>query len=161
MVSTLNFAIRDGKGAKSTIGIYLPDDQTLVSVQEFVDLFAPIIDDITDGVIDGVSLSVGMVLPAGLAASAGANSDVEEGARFIFASEGGYRTSVRIPTFPETKILAGSRNVSLVDVDVDAFVDAMIDGLLVTAGQAEPSDYRGEDVVSLVSAIESFQRSRR
>lgn len=161
MTIGVNFSVIDGKGARSSVQVNLPDGLNLVQVQDFVDDFAPILDAITDGAITGVSVSIAATLPGGLASTPGANSDVEEGARFIFSTENGYSTAVRVPTFPESKISSGSQAVNLADTAVDAFVDAMVAGVTVTAGTAEPSDYRGDDIVGVTSAVESFQRSRR
>lgn len=160
-VHTLQYTVEDEKGDKSTVAINLPDDLTLAQVVEFSDEFAPILDAVTGCVIRSVSLSSGIALPAGLAGAATDGSRVEAGARFIFETENGYTTAVRIPGIPESMIVDGSRLVDQANASVIAFINAMEAGIAVTGGTAEPSDYREDDIVDTLSAVESFQRSRR
>lgn len=160
-VASVNYTIVDGTGRKSSVTVYLPNDLVIGDIQDFSDLMAPIIEDLIDGAITGVTVAIGLTLPVGLNATPGANSDVEEGARFIFASVNGYSTAVRIPTFKEALISPNSKAVDQTEAAVIAFVDAMVDGLAAGLGTAEPTDYRGDDIVGLTSANESFQRTRK
>jgi hypothetical protein len=89
---------------------------------------------------------------------------VEEGARFQFATVGGFATGHRVATFTEAKIVPGSRDVDLVDGDVAAWVNALVSGIDTApaggSGVVGASDARNDDIVSLKFAREQFQSSR-
>jgi len=157
----LNYTIQDAKGASSRLTLNFNEDLTVAQVQDLSDQIIALLDPLVTGGIMNAGAVLQLTIPAGVNIPAPA-SDVEEGARFIFNSVGGFKTAVRIPTFDETKISANSNAVNLVDTDVAAFVTAMVDGLTVTPpGTATGQDYRGVDITSISSARESFQRSRR
>jgi hypothetical protein len=156
MPLSLIYTIRDGKGARSTVEINV-DVATLANAQTFLTAHAPLLDALILGVIERVGICASGTLPGGLRTTPIVNSDVEEGARFIYNSVGGYKTSVRLPTFNEAMMLSGSQRVDLADADVLAFNVAMTDPLATFSA----CDYRGADIVSLRSAVDSFQKSRR
>lgn len=156
VVSVL-FTIRDAKGARSLVEIYLPGATTIDLAQDFVDAAAPLINALILGAIERVGLCVSGTLPAGLRTTPDVGSDVEEGARFIFNSDGGYTTSVRIPTFDEQFIVDGTTTVDSTAGAVASFVAGMTAGLATV----QPTDYRGADIESIKSAREDFQRSRK
>lgn len=157
MAVSVLFTIRDAKDARSLVEFYLPDATTIADAQTWITAAAPLLNALITGAIERVGVCLSAALPGGLRASPLANSDVEEGAKFIFNSTGGYQTSVRIPTFDETHMVAGSTQVDTTAGPVASFVAGMTAGLSLI----EPTDYRGADIVSLRSARESFQRSRR
>lgn len=157
MPVSLLFSIRDAKNRSSLVEVNLPTGTTVTAAQDMVDDLAPLIEALIRGAIDRAGICVTAALPAGLRTTPLDHSDVEEGARFIFNSVGGYTTSLRIPTIDETIILPNSPLVDLTNTDVSAFVTAMVSG----TGGALPTDYRGADIISLRSAREAFQRSRR
>lgn len=156
MPLSLIYTIKDGKGARSTVEINL-DVTTLANAQTFLTAHAPLLDALILGQIERVGICASGVLPGGLRAVPVEGSDVEEGALFMYNSVGGYKTRVRIPTFNEAKMLVGTQRVDLTDADVIAFNAAMISPLATFSA----SDYRGADIISLRSAVDSFQRSRR
>lgn len=156
MPLTAVFTIRDGKGARSTVEINI-NVATIANAQSFVTAMAPLLDAVILGVIERVGICAVATLPGGLRAVPDSDSDVEEGARFVYNSVGGYKTSVRLPTFNEAMMLSGSQRVDQSDTDVLAFNTAMTDPLATFSA----SDYRGADIVSLRSAVDAFQKSRR
>jgi len=150
------FTILDGKGARSTVEVNI-DTDILTEAQAFITAYAPLLDALILGRIERVGICASATLPGGLSAVAVEGSDVEEGARFMYNSVGGYKTSVRLPTFDESKIIPGTQRVDLTDVDVIAFNSAMISPLATFSAV----DYRGADIISLRSAVDSFQKTRR
>ena len=157
MAVSVLFTVRDDKGAKSLVEHYLPDASTLADASAWIAAAAPVIDTLIKGVIERAGVCVSVALPGGLRTDPLQDSDVEEGARFIFGSVGGYTTSVRLPTFNEGYLQANSNLVDLADASVQAYVD----GIIGTLGGIAATDYRGASVNMLKSAREDFQRSRK
>lgn len=157
MAVSVLFTIRDDKGARSLVEIYLPSATTIALAQDFIDDVAPLIEALITGAIERVGICLSGALPGGLRANPLAGSDVEEGARFIFNSAGGFSTSLRIPTFDEQYVLDNSNLVDTAAGAVTSFVAGMTAGLATV----QPTDYRSADITSLKSAREDFQRSRK
>lgn len=161
---SLIFSVKDAKGAVSTTELDLPTSITLANATIFAQQLALLIDPIISGAITRIGIAVSVALPGGLTASPASGSDVEEGAIFQFITANNFRKSMRIPTFLESHILAGTQNVDLADTDVDAFVDAVTSGILLTGaggtGTPTPVDKRAEDLTALDFAHESFQSTR-
>lgn len=157
----LNFSIYDGKGARSLVKYNMADGFSIADYTEVATAMLAIIKGMTDGAVVSAGLCLNLAL-GGLDAPIDAlgTSDVEEGGRFIFGA-GIYNTAVRIPTFNEGQIITSSREIDLTAPTVSAFVNAMQDGIVSTGGTVQFTDYRGEDIDKLNSALESFQRSRR
>lgn len=164
MTYAILYSIEDEKGKRSTTEIKLPGATAYDDVRIFAAQMAPLIDALITGAIVRIGISDTLDLPGGLAAAPAANSDVEEGGRFQWRTNGGYYTGLRLPTFDEAMINAGSRDVNLADTDVAAFLAAMKDGIdLVSEGGSgviQPSDYRDDDITALEFAREQFQSSR-
>lgn len=158
-VFTVIFSIKDAKGKDSSAEINVPNSATLANVILFASSMATLIDPLLKGQITRVAIALNVPSAlTGLKVAAIAGSDVEEGAKFQFVTDGGNYTSVRLATFDEDKIASDSRLVDTADADVAAFVYAMLNGVAIIA--ADPTDKRGEDIVALDSALESFQSSR-
>lgn len=164
MSFTILYSIEDEKGKRSTTEVKVPTATDYADVKIFAQQMAPLIDALVTGAIVRIGISDTVVLPAGLAASPAANSDVEEGGRFQWRTNGGYYTGLRLPTFDEALVNAGSRDINLTDGDVSAFLTAMTDGIDLTgaggSGTIYPCDYRDDDIVALEFAREQFQSSR-
>jgi len=154
---TITISVRDGKGATSKIEFTLPGTLLLAAVEAFVQTFLVTLDAVIGGVIYATTATYSFSLPGALKDTPDADSDVEEGALFVWSSAGGYTARNRIPTFLESKIVAGSRLVNTADSDVTNLVNQVTAGLAGT----QPVDSRGADIQSLVSAKEMFQKSRR
>lgn len=154
------FTIRDAKGETSQLEVHLPSTLSLAQWTGFASQCAVLIDAVIGGAITRVGIVIAVTLPGGIKSAALTNSDVEEGAKFQFATAGGFRTGFRIPTFLETLIASNSRAVDLEDADVAALVNAIEEGLTVSSVVIQPSDGRDDDVVALTSAKEQFLSSR-
>jgi hypothetical protein len=150
--------ILDNDGDTSTATFNIPDTNDYDDVLEFADAFIPLVDAVVLGEIQEAGISFSLTLPGGLKATPGVGCDVQNGALFSFATTGGYRTSVRLPSFDTAMYGANSKDVDTEDADVAAFTQAMISGIVATGGTVSPSDYRGDDINALVKAVQSFRK---
>lgn len=161
------YTIVDEDGKESTTEVKIPSTSLFTNAVIFAAEMAQLIDPLIRGIIRriGVAFLVDMSGITGLKTTALAGADVEEGARFQFLTVGGFPTSLRLPTFDEAFIIPATDQVDLADTDVAAFTTAMVSGInLVPAGgtgTTQPNDARDEDIVSLTSALESFQSTRK
>jgi hypothetical protein len=160
MAFEIVYTIRDEKNKRSLQSVHLPDTVSLTNARSFAQEMALLIDPLIKGKIERIGLGFMVTLPEGLKADFVAGADVEEGATLIYEASP-YLFRHRLPTFDEQFIVAGTREVDLTDPDVSAFVDAMVDGLLIDAVQVQPCEWREQDLEALRSARETFQRSRR
>lgn len=156
-IATIIWGVKDGAGKKSSFEINLPTGLTIAAITTFATSMTPLILALINGglVSVGVSINLDEILGVG-DGTAAINSDVEEGARFQFETNGGYPTSLRLPTFDEAKLLPGTNQVNQVDVDVIAFNLAMLTGI----GATSPCDKRGDDITGITFEREDFQSSR-
>jgi hypothetical protein len=160
------YSIKDGKGKNSTCTIALPTSVSYASAVSFGIEMAKLVDSLITGQITraGVAFVIDLSVVSGLKSSPGANSDVEEGAKFQFRTVLNHPTGLRLPTFDETYIVAGSDAVNLTATQVAAFVAGMINGVDIdpspTTTLVQPSDQRSEDITALSFAREAFQSSR-
>lgn len=159
------YTIVDGKGTASTTEVKVPSATDFADVVLFGIELAKLIDPLITGAFRriGVALSIDFSA-AGLTAVAADDSDVEEGARFQFVTDGGFYTGMRIPTFDEQFIVTGGTEVDTDPAAVAAFVTAMTAGIDLTgvggSGTIEPSDQRDDDIAALSYAREQFLSSR-
>lgn len=152
--------MEDAKGLDSVHAVNLSEGLLLTQYEGWAQAYALLVDAVTGGRVKRIGMGISFDLPGGLKATAVAGSDVEEGAKFQFATTTGFPTGFRIATFLESLISSNSRAVDLEDADVAALVDAIETGITVTATLIPPVDSRGDDVAALTSAKEQFQRSR-
>ena len=160
----VNITVRDEKGGRSKVQLYLPySDLTTIadaaqSPVEFAQQFATYLNAVITGAIESISLSLRVELPAGLTAAPGANSDIEEGATFIYRTAGGFVTRQRIPTFSEGFVVPGTREIDLVPTAVANLVEMMtIPSDLPGNWGIGPSDSRGDGIIALSEAREQFR----
>lgn len=156
------FSVQDGKGQISPITINLPTSVSATDAVAFAKTAWPLVDALIQGgnVVGRVSFEV-----AGLTSgNPVGGADVQEIGRFIFKTVNNFTKSLGLPTFLESKILPGTDQIDTSDADVAAFVTMMTDGIDTTAnggsGVISPSDYRDEDLDSLVGAIEAWGKAR-
>jgi len=158
------YSIVDGKGKQSTTEINLPTSVSLADAILFAQEMAKLLDALIDGRVTRIGLGFLVALPGSLKAVAGANSDVEEGARFQFRTAGNYFTGLRLPTFDEQYILPNTDTVDQVSAPTAAFINAMRSGINLTgvggSGTIQPADKRGDDITTLEFAREQFLRTR-
>jgi hypothetical protein len=158
MPATIAITVEDGKNPpnKSTVFVNIPTATTVAAATTFAQGITGLIDAVIGGKITNLAICYRVTLPGGLKALAEALSDVEEGAKFIWRTAGNFLTSFRLPTFLESKILAGTKSVDLTDPDVDGVVDFMTTGSLGVT----PTDARDDDIETVASARENFVKDR-
>lgn len=154
--------VEDAKKQKSNTTIWIPSGTTYDDAMEFAAALAQLWANMSDGQVVKVGVTFAVDV-SGLASNTmGANADVEEGARFVWDVDGGYKASNRIATFLESKLIAGTNRVDLTDPDVAQWVGYMESGFTATSTNVvNPCDYRSDDIEDLASALESFTRSRK
>lgn len=158
----VSYGVRDAKNANSSMQVKFPSNNDLDTIMEFALSTAQLIDPLIRGQITSVGVGVALDLPGALKDAPLATSDVEEGAEFSFLTTGGakHNTGFRIPTFDETFLVSGTREVDTANATVDALVDRITEGFTAGLVNVSPSNLYGEDIVSLDSARESFTSSR-
>lgn len=162
MAIGINYTIRDSKNAKSTSTVWLPDGLTLAEAIGWAEASALLLDELITGVIDRIGINIEVDVPAGAKDTPlTVNTDVEEGARFVFGTLNGYNTSTRLATFNEAFIQPNSRIVDQTATEVAAWVEAIVTGIDVGGNTIGAVDYRDDPVAGLLTALEAFQRSRK
>ena len=149
--------VQDKAGLKSTLIVHIPIATIPQDALDFADL---LINEIDPLILGGI-VSAGVTLAADIAGhgAIGSTSNVQERGEFTFQTANSFVHSVGLPTLDETLVIASSRNIDLTQADVIDWVDAMLDGLAVpSTAVIVPVDSRGEDLVSLTSALERFRR---
>lgn len=150
--------VLDADGDTSTFALNFPNIFSLTEVIGFATGFIPLVDAIIHGCITEAGVTVSVTLPGGIKLTPDANCDVQHGAQFAFRTENAYVTGFRLPSFMPALFAAGSKNVDTEDLDVDAFLDALRDGIDVGGTMIQPSDYRGDDIQTLIKGVESFRK---
>jgi len=160
---SVNLVIEDEKGARSTMTVHVPTSFSVAEVLEAGEEVAGAVEALITGTIVQVQACIGVDFTPTQATPL-AGSDVEEGAKMLFAINGGRGSQLRIPTFDES--LFGANNV---DVDTAANANALAFENLMEQGFTSPStsnqvtfcDYREGDIQFLRSWNEDFTRSRK
>jgi len=162
MPSQIVFTIQDESSVRSNVSIDVPDGLTVEDYTTFANAAATQIAAITAGQILGASLSLDLVLSGAPFPAAKPYSRVEKKALFILTTENGFRKRMSVPALndhvpPPNNIVnrGGSLNLSL-DPGPGGFSDLLVNG----DGTVEPTDSRGENLVSLITARKYFGRDR-
>lgn len=161
MPFTLFYVIADAKGDKSVVNIEVPSTLVLTDVPDLVQAFADLVDDITNGALlsGGVTLEIDLT---GVSTVANAISDVQEKAAYTFRGVNGFLKRLTLPAVIETIFSTNSREVDTTLPSQAAFITAMTDGItLPSTNVVQPTDYRGDDLETLVDAREAWGKSRR
>lgn len=151
---TMVFTIQDGKGGSGQTLINAPGltSSDIGGQYATCETFQGLIDALIKGYIIRAGVVVDIPLIGGIKTSPDVNADLEEGAKFIWRASTDFTAENRIPTFDESKIITGTRQVDLLDGDVDNFITAMLAGTI--------RDSRNDPLVLMLSAQEDFGRSR-
>lgn len=164
---SITYGVVDGKGKQSKMTLYTTDNGTdFTAIVNAVQQSIPIIIALINGKVESVNLCANL---SGLLAGQGGNvadpnSDVEEGALFLYEVLGGYAARNRVPTFDEALLISGSTQVDRAAqpvIDFEAMMEvglSVLDGTGATVTQ-QFTDYRGTDIIELEDAYESFQSS--
>lgn len=157
----LTYTVKDAKGKPSVVKINFPYAVDIGQVASFAVDTATMINNLITGRITDAAVGLSVDLSGATIRSApDPDSDVEEGARFMWNAASGAVTGFRLPTFDEAKMLSGTRNVDTADSDVSTFTARILAGKTTGLVNASPSDDHGSDIATLASARESFTSSR-
>lgn len=153
---TVSFTITDGKGEQSTLGIHLPSGTTVADAQTFVSGMDNLLAAIIDGGIAQASVTVPLSTEF-LLSAAGVNSDVQEKALFVWkAINSASKASLSVPTILESVFVAGSKLIDVTNVDVAAFLAAMLNGITGIS----PVNIADVDLSQLITAREAWGKYR-
>lgn len=156
-VDTTTIVFKDAKGQTASTQFYTPSSVSAALLEAFVEVLIYDIHHMTMCGVVSVTTTKHYQPDVPEMGVIEGNSDVEEGAQFIFRSESGNPTKMRIPGFWEGQFLPGTKLVDLADEFIDEFVSFMIEGYTdVELGTITPCDSRGEDLISLILAKEKF-----
>ncbi|AXH78914.1 MAG: hypothetical protein [Circular genetic element sp.] len=163
----VNITIEDDKYKTSIVTVRIPVSKVGDAAKGFAQALATAVNNLTKGKIIKLAYTVDVDLPGGLRSTAITDSDVEEGATFTFVTDAGFKTSVRLPTYSESFLLAHSRLIDETATEVAAFIDLMVDGdsyavSAVSAGTSavDPVDSHADDIALFSAGKEVFTRSR-
>jgi len=158
----IRFNFIDAKGKTSFTKIRVPTGFTIAQYTEFGIAMGQFIANMSACQVTGCSASVAVDLSGlGLKSAAATVADVAQKGYFAFTSAAtGFFKRLRIPTFNETLVSAGSDNINTVDSGIAAFTTAMTNGIVVTGGTVQPSTERGQDLTALTDAREVFRKHR-
>lgn len=126
-IATFTISFRDAKNKTGKMQYYLNLDDygafngdTLLDAHDYLQEVVKRVNEITKGVIVRCSLCIDIDLPSGLRTTAEPDSDVEEGARFIFPVTA-YDTFFKsvIPTFDHARFPEGRKTIDPVTGDTD------------------------------------------
>lgn len=160
---TIVLTIIDSKGHENQMLINLVNqsiESDLSNLETIATNHQIDIDALTEGQIVRCGLVIDVELDSSLKIAPVSNASNEAGAIFVFTTDGGFSTQIRIPAFMESKIVSGTPEVDLTDSAVQDLIDHIVDGYSNGSVLRDIVDSRGDDIVMLGSAKEVFQRGR-
>lgn len=152
--------IADATGDESTTSVRLASTVTVAEANGFAVAWTQAVDALIGGVIRAVLAFLRVDISALTGNLVGDNSDVEHIGKFSFLTEGGIRTLVNIPCLSE--IALGTTTSDTLDpeqLDVEAFITAMEDGINAGGALIQPCDIGQGDITQMVFAREAFRNS--
>ena len=154
--------IQDGDGEASTVEFAFPDATPVGVLAAAVPAIAALVNPLTLGGLRSAGFRVEVDVSGSWGPVSALLADVQEKAMFVFRGVNNFIKRLGIPAFDESLFMNGgsSPTVNTADTDVAAFVDFMTDGITVSATLITPTDIRGDDIVSLESASQSWGRNR-
>jgi len=147
----------DASGDRAESAVKIPTTFSLPQYTEFARAMATLVNNIVGGIVSRAGLRVAIDVSGLTGNVVDSSSDVEDVGAFQFTTAAGRPVRVNIPGINESKVLAGSDDLDVVDADIAAFVTAMESGIAVTAGTIPPTDVAEDDIDTLVFARERFR----
>lgn len=127
----VNFTVEDGEGKKSTGTFYIDSAQTIANAQTEAEGFIGDIAPMVSGAITSADLSI--PLDVGTPPTPNAQSNIRYKFRAILKSALDYVAVLTIPAANQSLVVDGSNVVDSTDVDVAAFLAAVITRPIVTS----------------------------
>jgi hypothetical protein len=160
MAVSLFFTITDAKGDPSTVDFPFPDATPVAVLAAAVPAVAALLQPLITGGLKTAGFKVEVDVPL-FGPVATLASDVQEKAEFAVRTVNGFLKRLNLPTFDEAFFVPNTKEVDRTDPDIQAFVDFLEDGITVSATLIQPTDDRGEDLVTVERARENWGRRRR
>lgn len=153
--------LKDQSGRESTFTLNFPFATDAVQALEAASEMLPLTDALLTGRIVRAGIFMGVDLSG--VGVVGSLSDVQEKGAYLLRTVNGFPVNVGLPTFDEAKIDNVNAVVDRTDADVIAWEAAIISGIPtpIFTGSVSFVDSRGEDIVSVESAIEAFRPRKR
>lgn len=155
----LTWTVEDQAGKTATFTEFIASGLTLAQMTEGALAHAPLIDGIIGGIIRGAEICIGVDLSGLTGNVAAGTSDVEEVGEFVFVTAQNREVRVNLPCMNDTASIVGSDDLDQADVNVDAFIDAMVAGLTVVGGNMSPVDVDENDITAVKIARERVRNS--
>lgn len=153
----IQYSMRDAKGLVSRTLVHIPSATTLANATTYAQDLGEVIDAVIGGSIESIDICIGIALPGGIKATPDTDTDVEEGAVFVYKDADGRTFRQRLPTFLESLVEAGTRQVDNANAAVQAYTDIIVDG----NGTVAPVTLAATDITELVSDKEQFVKNRK
>lgn len=153
----IQYTIRDAKGFLSRTLVHIPSATTLTNGVTFAQDLGAVVDAVIGGKLESIDLCIGVALPGGIKTDPDADTDIEEGALFVYEDADGRVFRQRLPTFLESLILTGTRQVDNSNAGVQAYTDTIVSG----NGTVAPVTLAATDITALVSDKEQFVKNRK
>lgn len=152
--------IQDAKGMRSTATIHIPISVVPQDALDYADLMVGLYDPMT--VAEIVSAGVTLAADIGSVGAGAPQADAQEKGEFTFRTVNNFPFRVAISGFDENLVTASSQQLDIADLDMLAWIDGMITGVAVPSTEVIVAcDSRGEDLITLESALERFRRRPR
>lgn len=148
----IDYVLRDASGGRAKTGFWVEPGLTLAQYQQGGQALAQEINAITNGVVESASMTIPVDVSGLTQNIAGANSDVEEVARFGATTADGRPVQVNVPGLIPTAIAAGSDDLNQANSAVAAMISMLEDGIVVTGGTIRPSDVGEQDITQVLTA---------
>lgn len=155
---TVSYTVLDGKGETSTIPFYIPSSTALGDVAQFATALKQLLYELLGGEITAINFTIPVAVGVSSSNILDPDSDVQERALFTFSSADNFLRQISLPTVVETVFSAGSKLVDLANVDVAAFVTAVLSG--VGTPNVTSVTSHDEDIVALDAAREAWGKYR-
>jgi len=155
---TVSYGVVDGKGEKATIPFYIPSSTAVGDVTQFANALKTLLFEIIDGEIYEINFTIPVAVGVSSSNVADPDSDIQERGLFTFSSVDNFLRQISIPSIEEVVFVAGSKLIDLANVDVAAFVTAILTGV-GTPSVANVTSH-DEDIVALDSAREAWGKYR-
>lgn len=161
---TFNFQIADDSGDVAPAKVKVPNGFTIAQYTEFGLAMAQIIATAIEGRIKYASVNFKLSLAgATIRSSALTGADIKNKAMMLFDSAtAGFGGKVQIPTYNDVNNVSLSDAINPADPDIDAFVEAMTDGIDVGGAVIiAPVNGRGMDLTAFRGGAEQFRANRK
>ena len=154
----ISLQLRDNPGKRAKTEFFVPTTFTIAQYTEAAQDLADTVDAISGAVIEKSVLNIPVDMSALINNTVGSLSDVGDLGQFAFNTAENRPVRVNVPGLIETLVPSGSDDIDQANVDVAAYLTAMLTGILVTgAVTVQPCNIGEGDLTSTKFARERFK----